>query len=279
MERLKALLAGLTGLFDEVRVVEAGSGRVCTLENGRFAPAGPQCGARWHRTTPAGCCAEEACRAGQRRVKLEYADERCYFVIAQPVSVEGCACALELITDITARMVTDEGLAAPERLVQALTRQLETISEREAFTGLYSRAHAVRDVEQRLHAGGRLYLGLFDLDDFKYINDFYGHVQGDSVLQKFAGLLQRAVSGGCGYAARVGGDEFAVVFADTDEKSCLARMETVRLQLGEYQFRVEEMSFRAAVSYGLAEVSGAGSFAQALAMAERQLNAAREAAR
>lgn len=277
-ERMKGLLADLAGLFDEVRIVEAGSGRVCLPEEGGLAPTGPQCGARWHRGDPAGCCAQEACRSGQRRVKLEYADERCYFVIAQPVSVEGRACALELITDITARTVTDDGLAAPEGLVQALTRQLETISEREAFTGLYSRAHAVRDVERRLRAGGRLYLGLFDLDDFKYINDFYGHVQGDSVLQKFAGLLQQTVSGG-GYAARVGGDEFVVVFAGGDGEACLARMEAVRRQLGEHQFRVEEMSFRATVSYGLAEVGGAGSFAQALALAERQLNAAREAAR
>jgi diguanylate cyclase (GGDEF)-like protein len=87
------------------------------------------------------------------------------------------------------------------------------------LTGLYNRRFA----EQRLKAeiarserkGHPLIVVLIDLNDFKQINDTYGHQTGDTVLKQFAKLLNRATRGS-DLAARWGGDEFMMLLVDCE---------------------------------------------------------------
>ena len=61
---------------------------------------------------------------------------------------------------------------------------------------------------------------LIDIDDFKSINDTYGHLTGDIVLKKIARLLSKTVRS-CDFLARYGGEEFAVILPETSEKEAL----------------------------------------------------------
>ena len=87
------------------------------------------------------------------------------------------------------------------------------------LTGLYNRRFA----EQRLKAeiarserkGHALIVVLIDLNDFKQINDAYGHQAGDTVLKEFAKRLNRATRGS-DLAARWGGDEFMMLLVDCE---------------------------------------------------------------
>jgi diguanylate cyclase (GGDEF)-like protein len=99
------------------------------------------------------------------------------------------------------------------------------------LTGLYNRRFA----EQRLKAeisrsrrkGHSLIVVLVDLNDFKQINDTYGHQAGDTVLKEFAKRLNRATRGS-DLAARWGGDEFMMLLADCEPAqlpTILARLE------------------------------------------------------
>lgn len=260
----------LEELFDEVRLVETESACLCTVQNGQVVPGPRRCYAQWRRSGPCpNCVARKACEAGRRMVKLEYVDENYYFVIAQPLEVAGKAYALELVTNITTRMATDGGAARQDSFVQDLSRQLEAVSEHEAFTGLYSKAYLERRLQAQLaRAGGEpLYLCVFDIDGFHSINAFYGHVQGDAVLLKFAELLRQALAGRAGYAARFDGDEFALVLENADEQMCVELMRQVQQAFASHLFCVAEMKFHATASAGLANVSGAAGFAQALQMA------------
>ena len=51
---------------------------------------------------------------------------------------------------------------------------------------------------------------MIDLDDFKWINDTYGHVEGDRALIRIAGVLKKTLAGHAGILARYGGDEFCI---------------------------------------------------------------------
>lgn len=103
------------------------------------------------------------------------------------------------------------------------------------LTGLYNRRFA----EQRLSAeaarskrhGHPLTVVTFDLNDFKQINDHYGHPTGDQVLKEFSERLNRAIRVS-DYAVRMGGDEFLVILPECSVeqvKALFARIATVEV--------------------------------------------------
>lgn len=120
---------------------------------------------------------------------------------------------------------TEDG--APETFVAQLRdvtearMQAELLAHRamhDALTGLANRAHMQDALERALDhpdVTGRVAVVLVDLDEFKPINDTYGHATGDEVLVHVAGVL-RAATAGRGTVARLGGDEFVIVVEDPD---------------------------------------------------------------
>lgn len=112
------------------------------------------------------------------------------------------------------------------RKIQNLNKDLEYQANTDPLTGLYNRRFLVRRLEEEMNRATRherpLCAMLIDIDDFKQINDQYGHNSGDTVLQKIADLLDRAKRAS-DIAGRYGGDEFCIVFPDTD----LTGVETV----------------------------------------------------
>jgi len=88
----------------------------------------------------------------------------------------------------------------------------------DALTGLANRAVMTETLQAALaeaDAAGRCAVLVIDLDEFKEINDRFGHPAGDEVLVHVAGVL-RAAAGGRGMPSRLGGDEFVVVVQDAD---------------------------------------------------------------
>lgn len=90
----------------------------------------------------------------------------------------------------------------------------------DTLTGAYNRASYLHHMDELIHHRKHYPIGLMliDLDNFKMVNDVYGHAEGDIVLRATAEILKKTV-GSEGYVVRFGGDEFAVVFeAATEEK-------------------------------------------------------------
>ena len=92
-------------------------------------------------------------------------------------------------------------------------------SERDGLTGLYNHRCFNERLEQEMNRSGRtrspLCLLMFDLDNFKSINDRFGHIAGDSVLESIALLVEEIVRSS-DFAGRYGGEEFVVALLDTE---------------------------------------------------------------
>jgi len=119
--------------------------------------------------------------------------------------------AIALVTDITERRALEMRLAADAR--------------QDALTGVANRIALFESLGAKLVSGRLVAAFYIDLDDFKQVNDDYGHAVGDEVLRTVAARLSGAVRSG-DIVARVGGDEFVVVsnaLDSPDEASALGR--------------------------------------------------------
>jgi diguanylate cyclase (GGDEF)-like protein len=90
-------------------------------------------------------------------------------------------------------------------------------------------------------------LAYFDLDDFKGVNDRYGHAEGDRLLSALGQVLRHARSGDL--AARLGGDEFALLMPETDELAAAAAVARIR---GVASLALSRDGFRVSFSSGVA---------------------------
>ena len=100
-----------------------------------------------------------------------------------------------------------------------INRQLRQLLRRDPLTGLLNRAAFEETVRACLaRGGGSITLLMMDLDDFKGVNDRFGHPCGDYVLQETAVRLQAAFPAAAGIG-RIGGDEFSVVMAGGVERA------------------------------------------------------------
>lgn len=109
--------------------------------------------------------------------------------------------------------------------------QLQENLKRDAMTGLFNHTEFYRYLEECLQREQpALHIAVIDIDDFKKVNDTYGHERGNDVLIELSGLLEE----GCGrdsHISRYGGEEFAVVFHDKTLEEVCNRMESIRKRL------------------------------------------------
>jgi diguanylate cyclase (GGDEF)-like protein len=157
--------------------------------------------------------------------------------------------------------------------------RLEALSNEDPLTGLANRrrwdAELARVCARVAHGDPPVALVLLDVDHFKQINDRYGHPAGDAVLRALADLLRGRVRGG-DLAARIGGDELAVLLPGAD----LGRAVRLAEQLREAAQLLRPEGFGAAgvsVSMGVASSAVSGAEPEALlAAADAQLYLAKQ---
>ena len=128
---------------------------------------------------------------------------------------------------------------AEQRLAEQSRRiaLLETLALADEVTGLMNRRGFDRELNRALAAARRYgdcgVLTLIDLDDFKTINDVYGHPAGDRVLRTIGQLLQLQIRENDS-VSRIGGYEFAILLTKCDGDSGITRAEEIEMVLNEH---------------------------------------------
>ena len=154
-----------------------------------------------------------------------------------------------------------ENIALHERVSeQAVTDELTGLSNNRRFRELIA-----KEADRAERFGHELSLIMLDIDDFKQINDTYGHLQGDKVLRMVGRVLQLE-SRGVDEPARYGGEEFAVALPETGLEGALDLAERVRVRIESEQ--VPRAGGAGAVSVtasvGAASMPGSADGAEAL---------------
>jgi diguanylate cyclase (GGDEF)-like protein len=158
--------------------------------------------------------------------------------------------------------VSVENIGLHERLAeQAVTDALTGLSNNRHF-----REWMDRETARTRRFGGDLSLILLDIDDFKAVNDTYGHLQGDAVLEMIGRVLRRE-SRGVDEPARYGGEEFVLALPETPKDGAAEVAERVRESIGSTPVSRTDGSggsLRVTASIGLATMPEDGNQVQEL---------------
>jgi diguanylate cyclase (GGDEF)-like protein len=173
-------------------------------------------------------------------------------IVAVPIYIGKDVCGvLELINRIDGTPFTDRDLTLLEifagytsyTLQNALeAKRAQELAKKDDLTGLYNdRWFHVRLSEVLIEAdetGLGAVLIFMDLDNFKAVNDCYGHLAGSQVLRETGFLIGRVVQGGNPHAivSRYGGDEFVIILPETSGQRGLDVAEAIRIAIEGYSF-------------------------------------------
>lgn len=171
--------------------------------------------------------------------------------------------------------------------LEAANRQLQDFSRRDGLTGCFNRRsfdHVLARCEATRTSSGRPFaLLMIDIDEFKQVNDRFGHLAGDDCLRHVAHQLTAAAAEADADAqlSRYGGEEFAVIAALGDAESAMALAESLRQRIEARPLAHEGHPIPLSISVGVAlrSAQATGPLAELIRRADRALYVAKQQGR
>ncbi len=173
---------------------------------------------------------------------------------AKEFSIEECN-VLSRFADLASIALTNSKLytALQQELAERrlFEKKLQYISYHDALTGLYNRAYFKREMA-RLESAKQKVAGIIlcDVDGLKLINDTLGHEQGDCLLNAAAEIIKANISSS-DIAARIGGDEFAILLSDADSELLEDLCDKLRNAVDMYNVGHLELPLSMSVGYAV----------------------------
>lgn len=148
--------------------------------------------------------------------------------------------------------VTDEAI---NRIgMNALNKQLQQINRVDGLSGLFNRNYWDEQLNLEYKRGIRSNnpssLIMLDIDNFKKVNDTYGHPAGDEVIRSLASIITKATRE-TDICARYGGEEFVILLAETPEKNVHIVAERIRRLVEKHIVEYDELMIKYTVSLGI----------------------------
>jgi two-component system cell cycle response regulator len=150
------------------------------------------------------------------------------------------------------------------------------MSATDDLTGLYNRKHLnsyFSQIIKKIQNENKSYtLCILDIDNFKLINDVYGHITGDNVLKSVAKIISSNIRS-IDFIARFGGEEFVVVLHDVTKNQALLIIEKIKQKLTEVSILdlSKQNAIRCTISTGIDEIKGDDTLQMAVDRADKKL--------
>jgi len=137
-----------------------------------------------------------------------------------------------------------------------LNKELQELSHKDYLTGLYNRRffaeESTRAIAMSLRNNSEFSIVMMDIDNFKSINDTYGHSAGDTIIVAVANKLQELIRKS-DIAARFGGEEFVLLLHEISSQNAMKVAENVRSMVQELEIETESYKIKFTISFGVAQ--------------------------
>jgi diguanylate cyclase (GGDEF)-like protein/putative nucleotidyltransferase with HDIG domain len=176
----------------------------------------------------------------------------------------------------------EAGILLDNHTLQSQERLLKEFAEKDAITGISNRRYAIelgrKEVDRAKRYGTPLSLVMLDLDDFKELNDRYGHLAGDRVISEVARILA-GNSRRTDVLGRYGGDEFMALLPEIGREQALAYAERMRSRVEEFARKLESEypKVSLSISVGVSTLQPGSKLEDLIQAADGALYAAKEA--
>jgi diguanylate cyclase (GGDEF)-like protein len=189
-----------------------------------------------------------------------------FSVILYPLRWYERGAVAAVLTDVTTSM--------------AEINRLEEVAHRDALTRAYNRYYGMNLLNEWVGQHLPFVLCFVDIDWLKYVNDVFGHMEGDRYILLVAKLLQSFSEDSC--VCRLGGDEFMILVTGISRDAVKIRLETLRDQLVSEEIEClakDGKSYRGGISYGVVEIAAdnALSAGDILSLADEEMYAYKKA--
>lgn len=137
--------------------------------------------------------------------------------------------------------------------------KLFDFAARDALTGLYNKRFIINELENYCRiarrSGRAFSIIMIDIDNFKTINDRYGHLSGDEYLKQLAGLIHASLRDQ-DIAGRIGGEEFLIILPETAIDGAIQLAVRVRKRVEEFVLAHQDFRIRTTISAGVCQYEG-----------------------
>lgn len=255
----------LEKICDAARLVDPVGKKVIDMTSGM--PSAVHCFDSWGKNKVCdNCISMRAYNDNTTYVKFEYSKDRIFLVTAVPFEYNGKKLVIELMKDTTNSVIfdSDSRTSSMENVIHTLIDGMNTIALKDSLTGAYNRRYIEEKLPVDLVNAGLLSqhisLLMLDVDFFKKVNDQYGHLAGDCVLQGIVETVSGCLKRSSDWIARYGGEEFLICLPGANEKTAAGIAEQIRGAIEKATFNCEKTSISVTVSIGVFHIPPASHF-------------------
>ena len=222
-DQIGVLLHTCRQTFETVRIVDPDiCMQVALDENGKTFGKNSSCYDVWGKMKRCErCISQDAIRTRMAQTKVEVVGSDIYYIIASCIRIEGKLYSLELVNPIRISDMLNQ--AEDDNLINQLLMRNRQIYI-DSVTKVYNRRYYD---EQLSGLTGSFAFAMIDMDNFKHINDAFGHLAGDAALYRTAQAIKSEIRSN-DELVRYGGDEFFLLLHDMPHDSFESKLQSIR---------------------------------------------------
>lgn len=169
-----------------------------------------------------------------------------------------------------AAVVTKLSAVMTEDVLRRSNTRLQNLVDHDTLTKLWSRRHLTDAFQETIHKENPVSIVLTDIDNFKKINDTYGHDCGDYILSELGKLLKSSCPKETGIC-RWGGEEFVFLFSHENPDAVVPIIEHIRQTVEKYPFKYEKQPLNITMTFGISNSTEATDLKELIRLADKRM--------
>lgn len=249
------ILSKMHKLFDIIRVVDPVKKQVIHYDDRGHHSYNWSCHDLWKRgEICCNCVTMRAMNENDTFMKIEYKEGRVFMMMASPIELGKDKYIIEMLKDITKTGIITDLASSNLKETKDIISELNKKAITDELTGAYNR----RYINERLPVDlceardnhSILAAMMIDIDEFKQVNDTYGHVAGDLVLKELCKGIKSIIREGQDWIARYGGEEFLIILKNVNRESVYKVSEKIRKLLESKIIYYKNFNLQVTISIG-----------------------------